>query len=361
MTKYAKQFGVKAWRRRNNLAAQRRRTNVAAGLRCDGKTRVGRKPCGCLMGSCMKCRKTVHSRKLEKLVKQMHADHVAGLGFGALERKYGRYRSGIRDLFTRRGLWCRPPRSKKPALGYGVRIPEPTLEEIKAAVAAMTRMRVPSRLTIHWRRWNLKKRYWFVKLARQKFPSTRPQGPFSRNVIPFDYGTPLAHKLAEKLNRGRNSQTKRTTIRMTSEGVIYRGEFFHWGSGMAYVRGQGWRAGVGRPLLTHLIWEKHNRRPVPPQHIVIQKDGNKNNFEPRNLALLSMADNCRRNSIPQRLKLDPRNPELLGKWKLLNERKVATRALNATRKARDAAALLVKQFQSGEGSEFLANLSGRNQ
>lgn len=36
-----------------------------------------------------------------------------------------------------------------------------------------------------------------------------------------------------------------------------------------------------------LVWEKHNGRPVPPGHVVIFGDGNRRNFDPDNLILVS--------------------------------------------------------------------------
>lgn len=43
-------------------------------------------------------------------------------------------------------------------------------------------------------------------------------------------------------------------------------------------------------------WEAHNG-PLPDGHIVIFKDGNRENFEPENLMALTRAENMRRNSI----------------------------------------------------------------
>lgn len=45
-----------------------------------------------------------------------------------------------------------------------------------------------------------------------------------------------------------------------------------------------------------LVWEEHNG-PLPDGHIVIFKDGNRENFEPNNLLALTRAENMRRNSI----------------------------------------------------------------
>jgi hypothetical protein len=45
-----------------------------------------------------------------------------------------------------------------------------------------------------------------------------------------------------------------------------------------------------------IIWEEHNG-PRPAGHLVVFKDGNRRNFSPDNLELISRAENCRRNSI----------------------------------------------------------------
>ncbi|TRO20902.1 HNH endonuclease [Ectopseudomonas mendocina] len=45
-----------------------------------------------------------------------------------------------------------------------------------------------------------------------------------------------------------------------------------------------------------IIWEEHNG-PRPAGHLVVFKDGNRRNFSPDNLELITRAENCRRNSI----------------------------------------------------------------
>lgn len=41
-----------------------------------------------------------------------------------------------------------------------------------------------------------------------------------------------------------------------------------------------------------LKWEEYNGRPVPPKHVVRLKDGDRRNFSPENLVLVSMAENA---------------------------------------------------------------------
>ena len=45
-----------------------------------------------------------------------------------------------------------------------------------------------------------------------------------------------------------------------------------------------------------IIWEEHNG-PRPAGHLVVFRDGNRRNFSPDNLELITRAENCRRNSI----------------------------------------------------------------
>jgi len=50
-----------------------------------------------------------------------------------------------------------------------------------------------------------------------------------------------------------------------------------------------------RALKHRLVWEKHHGRPVPPGRAVIFGDGNKRNFDPENLLLVSRAQLVRLN------------------------------------------------------------------
>jgi hypothetical protein len=280
----------------------RRAAFIAARLRSDGVPRIGPKPCGCLFGSCLECAKTTNSLILKPaLVKAMWADYEAGMSLMGVARKYGKHRKSLNQVFARRGYKLRPV-ATVPKLGFGVKIPEPSLKEMKAMIAGLSRMNVPPELKLHWRKWSLARRRWFIQLLRERFPSNRPAGPFSRNVIPFEYGTPLAHEIANKMNVGRTSQTKLIAFKLTSEGVIYRGKIYFWDHNDSYVQGTRWTPEKGRPLLTHIMWEDSTGQPVPYRTMVIQKDGNKNNFEPGNLELITMADNAIRNKTAGKIR-----------------------------------------------------------
>ncbi|HVU07634.1 MAG TPA: HNH endonuclease, partial [Verrucomicrobiae bacterium] len=254
-----------------------------------------RKPCGCVTGSCLKCRRPDNKGYFSAAeVEAMRRDYEAGMTASAVEKKHGVGKKGLKDIFERRGIPIRPFK-KIPRQPNGSPVPyvPKTKAELEEMIRGSKRIQVPLGLKFEWRRWPLSKRKAFIQRLREKFPSTRPTTPFSKNVTPFVYGDQAAHDLADKLNAGTNSRNAVISLKAASEGVIYDGMIYFWNE-TTYVRGKGWRIETGRPLLTHIIYEKHFGK-IPPQTLVIQKDGNKNNFEPRNLKLLSMADNARRN------------------------------------------------------------------
>lgn len=63
----------------------------------------------------------------------------------------------------------------------------------------------------------------------------------------------------------------------------------------SYGEEPGWHPNVW-PLLSHHVWEKH-KGPVPPKHMVVFKDRDRNNCAFENLELISMAENARRNGM----------------------------------------------------------------
>lgn len=72
--------------------------------------------------------------------------------------------------------------------------------------------------------------------------------------------------------------------RISKDGILYR-KVADTG-----VKKEDWRA------VQVVIWEEHNG-PLPDGHIVIFKDGDRENFDPDNLLAMTRADNMRRNSI----------------------------------------------------------------
>lgn len=330
-------------KRRLEQGRARQRAFVAAGLRTDGKPRIGKKPCGCLHGCCLECRPKNHSGYYtDAEVQTFLKAYNSGLTQAAVERQFGLPVKGLKNVLQRRGFQLRPP-TKVPRLGFGVRLPEPTEAEIQAAISKLRFVNVPPELKTQWKRWSMVKRQEFIQRIRAtlQLKTDRPTATFSSNVTPWEYGTPEAMAIARKLNAGRTSQTKVVAIRASSQGVIWQGILWFWTAkhdGTPY----GYQGGRPRRLLNRVIWEHTHGRPVPEKHIVSYQDGNMNNLAPENLQLISMADNARRNSVPARLQHDPHNPELLAKMKLRGERTSITRARNATRSARAGIAALLQ-------------------
>ena len=342
--------------------------NVRNGLRTDGKPRAPRKPCGCQHGCCLKC-----SRRDNRLywsaqeVAAMRADYESGMSAAAVERKHGVAKKGLADIFLRRGYSMRPLKYAPPprdAHGRIKPLTPATPAQIREYISRLKYVTVPPELK---QQWKTSPMAWRIKLvaqirARLKSAKERPTTPFSANVTPWSYGTPAAMAMAAQLNRGRNSQTKLVSIRAGSCGVIWDGSLWFWtarasdGSATGYLSwGKSNRNACGKKLLHHEIWERTNRRPVPAKHTVIFKDGNKNNFKPANLTLRSMADCARMNSIPGRLKKDPRNPVLLAKAKAHIEKILATRSQTRTHKARTQTGVLLQNFNTG-GNSLAAKL-----
>ncbi len=260
------------------------------------------------------------------LVKAMWWDYTAGLSLRATADKYDRNRNSLRELFLRRGLNVRPVPYTVVRLANGRIAPakKATPERINQLIAGLKRLSVPNELAREWRLWPMERRMEFIRLARKRFPSTRPTGPFSANVKPFDYGTPAARQIMNRMNRGRNSRDKLVQLKPACGGVIFERRLYHWISGH-HEKGAGyfvgnWKPGIGRPSLHHIIWERANKRKVPAGFTVIHQDDNKNNLEPSNLVLRSRADCARQNMTRWRLKRSRELTSLLLKKSQNHER-----------------------------------------
>jgi hypothetical protein len=247
-------------------------------------------------------RAAAHRAVLDDLVRQMYADYQRPMTLHAVGAKYGRTHSCIRELFERRGLAVRPFKAiARQPNGSPMPLVPLTAPQIDALIAKATRLCVPPALKYEWRRWSLARRGEFITRIRAKLnlPTNRPHGPFSANVEPFDYASPVAHAVARKMNAGRTSRTASVMIHINSQGVIYRGKLYFWApdrvgcrSGAYYIG--PWRPGTGRPSLHHVIWrEVHG--PIPAGHVVRYSDGNPNNLDPANLTLATQNDVAREN------------------------------------------------------------------
>lgn len=73
-------------------------------------------------------------------------------------------------------------------------------------------------------------------------------------------------------------------------------------------------------MVHHLVWEEENGRPVPQGHALVFRDGDKRNFDPANLELVTRAELMRRNSYHTHLP-----PELA---RIVQLRGVLTRKIN---------------------------------
>lgn len=128
-----------------------------------------------------------------------------------------------------------------------------------------------------------------MKTADWKKPQPQPSTPFSENVLPFAKGDAGHTKLFRKLNRRGNGRNARVKTHFNSRGVIWNGLPFYWCS-KGYYRG----GAIGQRLpLQEQVWSAHHRRPVPKspvKHVIIFRDGNKNNFSPDNLQLITKAE-----------------------------------------------------------------------
>jgi HNH endonuclease len=239
------------------------------------------------------------ARLPDTLVDRMYADYTKPLSLAAVGRLYKRNRQCIRELFERRGLPIRAATNlPKHRLANGQVAPAVplTARQIETLIAKATKIAVPSRLKLEWRKWSLPRRRWFIARLRIKFKSRddRPNRPFSANVEPFDYASPKARAIARSVNSGLDSRQRRTTLKIKCQGVIWRGQLWFWARKVGYCLGS-WTESDGRPCLHHTIWKEHNGRDIPAGYVVRFADRNPNNFTPENLVLATRNDLAREN------------------------------------------------------------------
>jgi hypothetical protein len=241
-------------------------------------------------------------RIANETVAAMHADYLDGMDLHAVARKHlGRSSGGVRHMFVIRGLQVRhDPRGaakKDPKTGRPVPVLEPTLDDIKSIVASSKTFCLPRILRLHWRKWPLEKRAELLAMMRARFPRalTRPETPFSSNVIPFDYATPEAWQILKQSNAGKPSRLWKNRLFPKSQGVIWDGRLWFWSNKARYVEGVAWTPEEGRKLLSHAILERENGKPVPAHHVVRYLDGNENNLDPANLFIAHRNDVAREN------------------------------------------------------------------
>lgn len=252
--------------------------------------------------------------RVDGIARKAHVDYMAGLTMNATARKHGTDKGTLRIAFRRLGLFMRPFKQiARQANGSPVRYVPKTDTEIRTIIEGMTMIKIPDEIRFEWRSWSMERRRWFISILREKLKSQdeRPQTPFSSNLEPFEYGSPKAVEIARQMNRGRDSRTKAVVIRLSSQGVIYKGRLFFWSRscGPAYFVGP-WREETGRPPLHHIIWEETNG-PIPEGHVVRHADGNRNNLDPDNLVLATRNDVARENQATHLIKKSRRITALL--------------------------------------------------
>lgn len=133
-----------------------------------------------------------------------------------------------------------------------------------------------------------------VKLGLQRTPEQQARignGQFGAGQVPWNAGLrgwqAGGRSVETQFKPGvKPSNTWRPigAERTSKDGILYR-KVADTG-----IKRDDWKA------VHVLVWEEHNG-PLPDGHIVIFKDGNRENFEPENLMALTRAENMRRNSI----------------------------------------------------------------
>ncbi len=227
-----------------------------------------------------------------KLVHRMHRDHLKGMNLYQLSKQYGYGDGNIKAVFEHYKLEVR---IQKGAGWFPRTLRRRTEAELLSLARATKRIMVPHALRTEWREWSLEKRWWFiqemVKIHGWKYEL--PSGPYSANVVPFNYGTPLAHEVAAKVNEGLNSQQWLCHLKISSRGVIYDGHLWSYVPENGYVRGVFVKH-EGRKTLHRELYKAHHG-PIPDDCVVRFIDGNENNLDPANLTLATRNDVAREN------------------------------------------------------------------
>lgn len=234
--------------------------------------------------------------RLDGLAASAYAEYLTGKSISQLAREHGRAVTSMRNLFEARGLALRPDhRSRLPHRADGTFACTPLLTdaEANALADAATDLRVPPALKLTWRKWPLARRAQHLARIRVRLKFAKlPPGPFSANVVPFDYSSAAAHEIVRRANAGSNSRTKNAQIKTNSGGVIFEGALWFFKSKTGYARD---RDSAKCELLHHVIWSRAHGRPVPRSHVLRYIDGNPNHLVAANLQLLHRDELAREN------------------------------------------------------------------
>lgn len=118
-------------------------------------------------------------------------------------------------------------------------------------------------------------------------------GRFQKGHTPFNKGKPFqasGRSVANQFKPGHRPQTwvPVGTEAIDKDGYLKRKVRDDAPPGMSR---KNWK-------FVHVLkWEEYNGRVVPPKHVVRLKDGNKRNFAPENLAMISMGENAVLNKL----------------------------------------------------------------
>lgn len=227
------------------------------------------------------------------LLDRMQRDHLAGLNWRELERKYGYLHGNIRDVFLRNRMTI----VKRGNTGcFQITLKRLSEAELLALLRRQTRVCTPPEIKTEWREWPMAKRRWWIETLRARLcgPDDRPTTPFSANVEPFDYTTANARELIAAKNGG-SSWLHGCKIKVGTYGVIWNAELWYWTPKTGYVQGVPWTKEHGRKMLNRAVWEHTHGVPVAPGCVVRHADGNRNNFAPANLVLATQNDVAREN------------------------------------------------------------------
>jgi len=248
-------------------------------------------------------KKQVRGKRLESdWIAAMYADYQTGMSMAEVARKYNRSRQSVRGVFRSRNLSIRDSTGYNRAWnpdGTWKASPPKTESEIDAMIRSATRIVVPDDLKVEWRKWSIDRRGDFILRLRSRLGDKhdRPDLPFSANLIPFDYSTPEARSIMDRMNSGLQTKYWRTKFDIRSQGVIWNGRLFFWGRKEPYYyEGIPWSPTNGRPALHRAVWESVNG-PIPKHAVVRILDRNPNNMDPSNLALSDKNEICRENQF----------------------------------------------------------------
>lgn len=239
-----------------------------------------------------------------EFVAAIHADYVAhGEVVAQIAARWNRKSGSIAALLQKWGFRQKcaalTEQIKKRQRDKGGRVAanrRATAVQIEAIIASATKLAIPPQLRWEFRTWPMSKKADFIARLRAKLrdPDDRPKRPFSRNVVPFDYTTPAARAILDRLNEELDSRHAICKLDLGTQGVIWNGDLWFWVANTGYVQRGQWTPERGRPILSRALWEQYHGR-IPPKHVIRCADGNPNNLDPGNLVLATMNDLAREN------------------------------------------------------------------